>query len=129
MPPLLGAGAAGRQHRAWVLPPACRRERRIPLASLAESAFDNPLVRGVFCVQQPLVMAFEQLWLLLMLAQGTLKAVGEGNCSLAPQHITFLARPPHSRAQGESTGAGVIFGNTGGVMEAALRTAYELATG
>lgn len=30
---------------------------------------------------------------------------------------------------GESTGAGVIFGNTGGVMEAALRTAYELVTG
>ncbi|NMC37609.1 MAG: NADH:ubiquinone oxidoreductase, partial [Bacteroidales bacterium] len=30
---------------------------------------------------------------------------------------------------GESTGAGVIFGNTGGVIEAACRTAYELYTG
>ena len=30
---------------------------------------------------------------------------------------------------GASTGAGVIFGNTGGVMEAALRTAYEKVTG
>lgn len=30
---------------------------------------------------------------------------------------------------GESTGAGVIFGATGGVMEAALRTAYEIHTG
>ena len=30
---------------------------------------------------------------------------------------------------GQSTGAGVIFGATGGVMEAALRTAYELITG
>ncbi|MBE3519380.1 MAG: iron hydrogenase small subunit [Firmicutes bacterium] len=30
---------------------------------------------------------------------------------------------------GISTGAGVIFGATGGVMEAALRTAYELHTG
>jgi NADH-quinone oxidoreductase subunit G len=30
---------------------------------------------------------------------------------------------------GESTGAGVIFGVTGGVMEAALRTAYEWITG
>ena len=30
---------------------------------------------------------------------------------------------------GEGSGAGVIFGNTGGVMEAALRTAYELITG
>ncbi len=30
---------------------------------------------------------------------------------------------------GESSGAGVIFGATGGVMEAALRTAYETITG
>lgn len=30
---------------------------------------------------------------------------------------------------GDSTGAGVIFGTTGGVMEAALRTAYEWVTG
>ena len=30
---------------------------------------------------------------------------------------------------GESTGAAVIFGTTGGVMEAALRTAYEVVTG
>jgi NADP-reducing hydrogenase subunit HndD len=33
------------------------------------------------------------------------------------------------RPLGESTGAGVIFGNTGGVIEAAVRTAYELHTG
>jgi NADP-reducing hydrogenase subunit HndD len=30
---------------------------------------------------------------------------------------------------GDSTGAAVIFGSTGGVMEAALRTAYEIVTG
>jgi NADH-quinone oxidoreductase subunit G/[NiFe] hydrogenase diaphorase moiety small subunit/NADP-reducing hydrogenase subunit HndD len=30
---------------------------------------------------------------------------------------------------GASTGAGVIFGTTGGVMEAALRTVYEIVTG
>ncbi|MDO4590870.1 MAG: [FeFe] hydrogenase, group A [Slackia sp.] len=30
---------------------------------------------------------------------------------------------------GEGTGAGVIFGNTGGVMEAALRTAYKALSG
>jgi NADP-reducing hydrogenase subunit HndD len=30
---------------------------------------------------------------------------------------------------GESTGAGVIFGTTGGVIEAAVRTAYEIYTG
>jgi NADP-reducing hydrogenase subunit HndD len=33
------------------------------------------------------------------------------------------------RPLGESTGAAVIFGNTGGVIEAAVRTAYELYTG
>ena len=33
------------------------------------------------------------------------------------------------KLMGESTGAAVIFGATGGVMEAALRTAYELLTG
>ena len=35
----------------------------------------------------------------------------------------------YDRLMGESTGAGVIFGVTGGVMEAALRTVYELVTG
>lgn len=33
------------------------------------------------------------------------------------------------KPMGESTGAGVIFGTTGGVIEAAIRTAYELNTG
>ncbi len=33
------------------------------------------------------------------------------------------------RFMGESTGAAAIFGATGGVMEAALRTAYEVVTG
>lgn len=33
------------------------------------------------------------------------------------------------RPLGESTGAAVIFGNTGGVIEAAVRSAYELYTG
>ena len=32
------------------------------------------------------------------------------------------------KLMGEASGAGVIFGNTGGVMEAALRTAYEFIT-
>lgn len=34
----------------------------------------------------------------------------------------------YDRFMGEASGAGVIFGNTGGVMEAALRTAYEFIT-
>ncbi len=35
----------------------------------------------------------------------------------------------YDRLMGEASGAGVIFGNTGGVMEAALRTAYAFITG
>ena len=34
----------------------------------------------------------------------------------------------YDKLMGEASGAGVIFGNTGGVMEAALRTAYEYIT-
>ncbi len=36
---------------------------------------------------------------------------------------------PYDRILGESTGAGVIFGATGGVMESAMRTAYYLVAG
>lgn len=35
----------------------------------------------------------------------------------------------YDKFMGEASGAGVIFGNTGGVMEAAVRTAYSLVTG
>ena len=46
-------------------------------------------------------------------------------------HINFTALPDEKfdSPMGEATGAGVIFGATGGVMEAALRTASELLTG
>ncbi len=40
-----------------------------------------------------------------------------------------LKEDKFDRLMGKSSGAGVIFGVTGGVMEAALRTAYELVTG
>lgn len=40
-----------------------------------------------------------------------------------------LEDKPFDSIMGDSTGAGVIFGATGGVMEAALRTAYEVVTG
>ncbi|MBR4711979.1 MAG: [Clostridia bacterium] len=45
--------------------------------------------------------------------------------------INFNALPDgdFDSLMGESTGAAVIFGATGGVMEAALRTAYETITG
>lgn len=46
-------------------------------------------------------------------------------------NIDFASLPEEDfdNPLGESTGAGVIFGNTGGVIEAACRTAYELYTG
>ncbi|MDO5573548.1 MAG: [FeFe] hydrogenase, group A [bacterium] len=47
------------------------------------------------------------------------------------QGIDFDALPEETFDQplGDYTGAGVIFGVTGGVMEAAIRTGYELITG
>lgn len=46
-------------------------------------------------------------------------------------NIDFTSLPDEDFDQplGESTGAAVIFGTTGGVIEAAVRTAYELHTG
>lgn len=45
--------------------------------------------------------------------------------------VDFAGLPDseYDNFMGEASGAGVIFGNTGGVMEAALRTAYEYVTG
>jgi NADP-reducing hydrogenase subunit HndD len=40
-----------------------------------------------------------------------------------------LDEAKYDSVMGDSTGAAVIFGATGGVMEAALRTAYEIVTG
>ena len=42
--------------------------------------------------------------------------------------FTSLESSEYDDFMGEASGAGVIFGNTGGVMEAALRTAYEYLT-
>jgi NADH-quinone oxidoreductase subunit G/NADP-reducing hydrogenase subunit HndD len=43
--------------------------------------------------------------------------------------LSTLQPQEYDAPLGMSTGAAVIFGNTGGVMEAALRTAYKLLTG
>ncbi|MEW6046387.1 MAG: [FeFe] hydrogenase, group A [Bacillota bacterium] len=43
--------------------------------------------------------------------------------------LPALAPEPFDLLMGESTGAAAIFGSTGGVAEAALRTAYWMATG
>ena len=50
---------------------------------------------------------------------------------LREQKIDFksLQDAEFDKMLGEGTGAGMIFGNTGGVMEAALRTAYHILTG
>lgn len=47
------------------------------------------------------------------------------------REIDFAALQPekYDQLMGEASGAGVIFGNTGGVMEAAVRTAYAVLTG
>lgn len=43
--------------------------------------------------------------------------------------LKFMPEESFDNPLGESTGAGVIFGATGGVLEAALRTVYEKFTG
>jgi iron-only hydrogenase group A len=50
-----------------------------------------------------------------------IKQAGIDFRNLEPAHYDSI--------MGDSTGAAVIFGATGGVMEAALRTAYEIVTG
>ena len=42
--------------------------------------------------------------------------------------FSTLGDSKFDKLMGEASGAGVIFGNTGGVMEAAVRTAYEFVT-
>lgn len=44
-------------------------------------------------------------------------------------HLNNVQEVPFDNILGDYTGAGVIFGTTGGVMEAALRSAYYLVTG
>ena len=44
-------------------------------------------------------------------------------------NLKSLKEEPFDELLGQASGAGVIFGNTGGVMEAALRTAYSYLTG
>lgn len=47
----------------------------------------------------------------------------------ANMDLKTLEKSDFDQPMGESTGAGVIFGATGGVIEAAARTAYEIHTG
>jgi iron only hydrogenase large subunit-like protein len=43
--------------------------------------------------------------------------------------VKHIAEAHFDEPMGDGTGAGIIFGATGGVMEAALRTAYLIVTG
>lgn len=52
-----------------------------------------------------------------------------GMIKLANINFHELENDDFDQPLGESTGAGVIFGTTGGVIEAACRTAYEIHTG
>ncbi|MFO8001116.1 MAG: [FeFe] hydrogenase, group A, partial [Marinilabilia sp.] len=65
---------------------------------------------------------------------------GDVNVSISTRELAQLIRNSNldfsaltdedfDQPLGESSGAGVIFGTTGGVIEAAVRTAYELHTG
>jgi len=51
------------------------------------------------------------------------------NTATAGVNFKNLPSEEFDHPLGESTGASVIFGATGGVMEAALRTVYEVVTG
>jgi ferredoxin hydrogenase len=44
-------------------------------------------------------------------------------------HFLQTQDAPYSSLMGTGSGAGIIFGNTGGVMEATLRTAYKILNG
>lgn len=50
-------------------------------------------------------------------------------CKILAVDFRELPDSDFDPALGESSGAAALFGNTGGVMEAALRTAYETTTG
>eukprot|EP00775_Hariotina_reticulata_P009492 gene9492-9655_t len=51
-------------------------------------------------------------------------AIGEEKIDMAS-----LPQEQYDNPMGTGSGAGVLFGNTGGVMEAAVRTVYEVVTG
>jgi NADH-quinone oxidoreductase subunit G len=61
---------------------------------------------------------------LVLTTREVAKMLKEGSIDLR-----YMPEEEFDNPLGQSTGAGVIFGSTGGVLEAALRTVYEKATG
>ena len=66
-----------------------------------------------------------------LVVKDTRIALGELAKWLRAEEINFddLEDSAFDPLMGEASGGGIIFGNTGGVMEAAMRAAYKLATG
>lgn len=59
----------------------------------------------------------------------TTRELGQLLKSAGIDDLNHVDTAEYDSLMGVGTGAGTIFGNTGGVMEAALRTAYEVVTG
>jgi len=75
---------------------------------------DRPEMRSSGYKDVDIVLTTRELGMMIKQAGIDFMKLEEGHCD---------------SIMGESTGAAVIFGATGGVMEAALRTAYEIVTG
>jgi NADP-reducing hydrogenase subunit HndD len=75
---------------------------------------DRPEMRSSGHKDVDYVLTTRELAVMIKQAGIDFRALGESHCD---------------SIMGDSTGAAVIFGATGGVMEAALRTAYEIVTG
>jgi NADP-reducing hydrogenase subunit HndD len=75
---------------------------------------DRPEMRASGFKDVDFVLTTRELAVMIKQAGIDFRNIGEAN---------------YDSIMGESTGAAVIFGATGGVMEAALRTAYEIVTG
>jgi NADP-reducing hydrogenase subunit HndD len=75
---------------------------------------DRPEMRASGFKDVDFVLTTRELAVMIKQAGIDFRNIGESN---------------YDSIMGESTGAAVIFGATGGVMEAALRTAYEIVTG
>ena len=75
---------------------------------------DRPEMRSSGFKDVDFVLTTRELAVMIKQAGIDFRSLGESACD---------------SIMGDSTGAAVIFGATGGVMEAALRTAYEIVTG
>jgi iron-only hydrogenase group A len=97
------------------------------LSPILKERLDNPVVVAIMpCTAKKFEASREEL-------EGTdfVLTTQELGTMISAAGIDFAALEPEEADSpfGEYTGAGTIFGASGGVAEAAARTAYELATG